>query len=185
MVLDNYVYNEDKKYNKLMDLQSEGEMTLSEVEIRSGVFEERVGIMERMNRQDKIYKDYFYIVVNDKDKEALETTVNGIITTLQNAVTTINCRLVTGKDLLIFLRANYGKEFDERELETISMSGHYEWITPKEIKFQASRAIIDGKPYRHFAITDFPIIVNPAWGASFYLLDRTKVITKFKPIPKD
>ena len=79
MVLDNYVYNEDKKYNKLMDLQSEGEMTLPEVEIRSGVFEERVAIMERMNRQDKIYKDYFYMVICDKDKETLETTVNGII----------------------------------------------------------------------------------------------------------
>lgn len=184
MVLDNYVYNEDKKYNKLMDMQSEGEMTLAEVEIRGGIFEERVATMERMNRQDKIYKDYFYIVVNDKDRETLETTVNGIITTLQNAVTTINCKLVTGKDLLVFLRANYGKEFDERELETISMNKYFDWVTPNEIKFQASRAIIDGKPYRHFAITDYPIQVGPAWAAPFYLLDRTKVITKFKPIPR-
>ena len=32
MVLDNYIYNEDRKYNKLMDLQSEGEMTMEEVE---------------------------------------------------------------------------------------------------------------------------------------------------------
>ena len=184
MVLDNYVYNEDKKYNKLMDLQSEGEMTLSEVEVRSGVFEERVAIMERMNRQDKIYKDYFYLLVCDKDRETLETAINGIMTTLQNAVTPINCKLVTGKDLLVFLRANYGKEFDERELETISMNEYYDWCTPKNIKFQASRAIIDGKPYRHFALTDFPISVGAAWGAHFYLLDRTKVITKFKPIPR-
>ncbi|MBQ9786419.1 MAG: DUF87 domain-containing protein [Clostridia bacterium] len=184
MILDNYVYNEDKKYNKLMDLQSEGEMSLSEVEVRAGVFEERVATMERMNRQEKIYKDYFYIVICDKDRETLETTVNGIISTLQNAVTTINCKLVTGKDLLIFLRANYGKEFDERELETISMDKYYEWCVPKNIKFQASRSIIDGKPYRHFAITDFPITVGAAWGASFYLLDRTRVITKFKPLPK-
>ncbi len=184
MVLDNYVYNEDKKYNKLMDLQSEGEMSLEEVEIRSGVFEERVATMERMNRQDKIYKDYFYIVVCDKDRETLETTINGIISTLQSAVTPINSKLVTGKELLIFLRANFGKEFDERELETIPMTEYYKWCAPKNIKFQASRTIIDEKPYRHFAITDYPIVVGNAWAASFYLLDRTKVITKFKPQPK-
>ncbi len=184
MVLDNYVYNEDKKYNKLMDLHSEGEMALNEVEIRSGVFEERVATMERMNRQDKIYKDHFYIVVCDKDRETLETTVNGIIATLQSAVTTIHSKLVVGKELLIFLRANYGKEFDERELETIPMSKYIDWVTPNDLKFQASRTIIDGRPYRQFAITDYPIQVAPAWAASFYLLDRTRVITKFKPQPR-
>ncbi len=184
MILDNYIYNEDKKYNKLMDLESEGEMSQAEVDVRAGVFEERVALMERMNRQDKIYKDYFYIIVYDKDRETLETSVNGIINTLQNAVTTINCTLVVGHELLVFLRANFGKEFDERELETISMNKYYDWTTPNEIKFQASRTIIDGKPYRHFAITDFPVQVGNAWAAPFYLLDRTKVVTKFKPIPR-
>ena len=184
MVLDNYIYNEDKKYNKLMDLQSEGEMTMKEVEIRSGVFEERVANMERMNREDKIYKDYFYIVVYDKDREALETTVNGIMVTLQSAVTAIYSKLVVGKDLLIFLRANYGKEFDERELETTSMDKYFDWVVPTSIKFQAARTIIDDKYYRSFAITDYPVQVGNAWAAPFYLLDRTKVVTKFKPVPK-
>jgi len=184
MVLDNYIYNEDKKYNKLMDLQSEDEMSMEEVEVRAGVFEERVASMERMNREDKIYKDHFYIVVYDKDREALETTVNGMMVTLQNAVTSINCNLVVGKDLLIFLRANYGKEFDERELEAISMDKYFDWVVPDEIKFQAARTIIDGKSYREFAITDYPVEVGNAWAAPFYLLDRTKVVTKFKPIPK-
>lgn len=184
MILDNYIYNEDKKYNKLMDMESEGEMSKTEVEVRAGVFEERVATMERMNRQEKIYKDFFYIVVYDKDRETLETTINGMINTLQNAVTSINCTLLRGHDLLVFLRANFGKEFDERELETISMDKYYDWVTPNEIKFQASRTFIDGKPYRHFAITDFPIQVGNAWAAPFYLLDRTKVITKIKPIPR-
>lgn len=184
MILDNYIYNEDKKYNKLMDMQSEDEMSEAEVEIRSGVFEERVSMMERMNREDKIYKDYFYLIVCDKDRESLETTINGIIVTLENAVTSIKCKLVTGKDLLVFMRANYGKEFDERELETISMNKHFDWVVPKDIKFGPARAEIDGKFYRHFAITDYPVQVPAAWGAPFYLLDRTRVITKFKPIPR-
>ena len=184
MVLDNYIYNEDKKYDNLLELQYEGEITKTEVEVRAGVFEERVSQMERRNRQDKIYKDYFYIVVYDKDREVLENTVNGIITTLVQAITPIYAKVLTGKELLIFLKANYGKEFDERELDSISMAQYYNWVVPKKIKFQAGRVLIDNKPYRQFAISDYPIQVPDAWGASFYLLDRTKVVTKIKPQKK-
>ncbi len=184
MVLDNYIYNEDKKYDNLLELQYEGEISKTEVDVRAGVFEERVSQMERRNRQDKIYKDYFYIVVYDKDREILENTVNGMITTLIQAVTPINARILTDKELLVFLKANYGKEFDERELDSISMNQYYNWVVPKKIKFQAGRVLIDNKPYRQFAISDYPIQVPDAWGASFYLLDRTKVVTKIKPQKK-
>ncbi len=184
MVLDNYIYNEDKKYDNLLELQYEGEISKMEVDVRAGVFEERVSQMERRNRQDKIYKDYFYIVVYDKDREILENTVNGMITTLIQAVTPINARILTDKELLVFLKANYGKEFDERELDSISMNQYFNWVVPKKIKFQAGRVLIDNKPYRQFAISDYPIQVPDAWGASFYLLDRTKVVTKIKPQKK-
>lgn len=184
MVLDNYIYNEDKKYDNLMELQYEGEISQKEVEVRAGIFEERVSQMERRNRQEKIFKDYFYMVVYDKDKEILENTVNGIITTLYQAVTPITSRRITGKELLVFLKANYGKEFDERELDAIPMSQHYNWVVPEKIKFQAGRVLIDNKPYRQFVISDYPIQVPDAWGSSFYLLDRTKVVTKIKPQKK-
>lgn len=184
MVLDNYIYAEDKKYDNLLELQYEGEITKKEVEVRAGVFEERVSQMERRNREEKIYKDYFYMVVYDKDREVLENTVNGIITTLLQAVTPINSRRLTGKELLIFLKANYGKEFDERELDAISMNKYFDWVVPNKIKFQAGKVLLDNKPYRQFVISDYPIQVPDAWGASFYLLDRTKVVTKIKPQKK-
>lgn len=184
MVLDNYIYAEDKKYDNLMELQYEGEISQKEVEVRAGVFEERVSQMERRNRQDKIYKDYFYMVVYDKDREVLENTVSGIITTLMQAVTPVYSKLVTGKDLLVFMRANYGKEFDERELDAVSMNKQFSWVAPKNVKFQAAKVLIDNKPYRQFVISDYPIQVPDAWGAPFYTLDRTKVITKIKPQQK-
>ena len=165
-------------------MQYEGEISKPEVEVRAGEFEERVSEMQRRNRQDKIYKDFFYLVVYDKDKEILENTINGIITTLIQAITPVNARLLTGKELLIFLKANYGKEFDERELDSISMNQYFNWIVPKKIRFQAARVLIDNKPYRQFVISDYPIQVPDAWGSSFYLLDRTKVITKIKPQKK-
>lgn len=184
MILDDYIYNEDAKYDNLLELQYEGEITPEEVEMRAGIFEERVSRMEALNRQEKIYKDYFYIVVYDKDKEMLETAVNGIMSTLVNSPTPLHTERVVGPQLAVFLRANYGKEFDERELESIPISQHVQWAIPNKIKFQASRVIIDDKPYRQFVITDYPLYVPNAWGVPFYLLDRTRVVTKIKPIPK-
>ena len=114
MILDNYVYLEDKKYDALLELQYEGEITQKEVEARAGVFEGRVSRVEAMNRQEKVYKDYFYFVVFDKDKESLETTTDGIMSTLSNSATPLTTRRLYGKDLVVFLKANYGKEFDSK-----------------------------------------------------------------------
>lgn len=184
MILDNYVYNEDKKYDNLLELQYEGEISSVEVDMRSGVFEERVSMMEEYNRQDKIYKDHFYMVIFDKDKEALENTANGIMTTLVNAATPLYSQRVYGRDLATFIRSNFGKEFDERELEGISMGKYMDWATPKEIRFKSSRVIIDNKPYRQFVISDYPLQVANAWGAPFFLLDRTRIVVKIKPIER-
>ena len=184
MILDEYVYAEDKKFDSLMEMQFEGQVTKEEIERRAGVFEERVSRLEEYNRQDKIYKDFFYIVVYDKDREALETCTNGMITTLQNSVTPIQTKKLYGQELVVFLRANYGKEFDERELELIPLSKQVEWAIPNKIKFQASRVLINDKPFRQFVVSDYPLHVPNAWGAPFFLLDRTRVVVKIKPIPK-
>ncbi|MFA6860614.1 MAG: DUF87 domain-containing protein [Clostridia bacterium] len=184
MIMDSFVYNEDKKYDSLMELEYEGEMSHKEIESRAGVFEGRVSAIEFMNRKEKIYKDYFYFVIMDKDKEILESTVDGIITTLANAATPLYSKKLTGKDLAVFLKANYGKEFDERELESITMSQYGEWAMPEEIKFRAGTVLIDQKPYRQFVITDYPMSVLNAWGFRIFMLDRTRVSMKFNPIPR-
>ena len=184
MILDDYVYNEDKKYDTLLEMQFEGQVTKEEVERRAGVFEQRVSQLEELNRQDKIYKDYFYIVVYDKDREALDATTNGMVITLQNSITPMTSRKLFGHDLVVFMRANFGKEFDERELEVIPLSKQIDWATPNKIRFQASRVLINDKPYRNFVISDYPLQVPNAWGAPFFLLDRTRVVVKIKPVPK-
>ncbi len=184
MILDNYVYVEDRKYDALMDLEYEGEMTQKEVEARSGIFEGRVSRVEALNRQEKVYKDYFYFVVYDKDKELLETTINGIMTTLSNSATPLMTKKLTGKDLVVFVKATFGKEFDERELDGVSMKDYYKWAVPKELKFRAAGYSLDGRNYRQFVISDYPLQVNNAWGYDFFSQDRTKIIVKIKPIPK-
>ncbi|MEG1751780.1 MAG: ATP-binding protein [Clostridia bacterium] len=185
MILDNYIYNEDKKYDNLLELQYNGEMSPAEIEARSGVFEERVTNLEASNRNEKIYKDFFYIVVYDKDKVALENTVNAMMSTLANSVTSLSThRLETTEELAVFLKANYGKEFDERELEGVAMQSQSDWAKPNNVKFQASRVLINNKPYRQFVISDYPLQVQNAWGAPLFLLDRTRVNVKITPLAK-
>ena len=184
MVLDNFAYNENRKYDRLLDQLYEHQMSQEEVDARAPIFEERVAFIEDRNRNNKIYKDYFYLVVLGKDIEALENTVNGIAASLATALTPVTTRRLTGSELSIFLRANYNREFNERELESVPFSEYINWATPDKIKFSSARYNIDGNYYRTYAITEYPLQVGNAWGASFFLLDRTKVVMKFKKAPK-
>lgn len=184
MVLDNYIYNENKKYELLLEMQYEHQVTDKEVESRSPVFEERVSFMENLNRKDKVYKDHFYVVVYDKDRDLLENTVNGMINALASSLAPVSAKRLYGTDLTIFLKANYGREFDQRDLESLPFSKYMDWAKPKKIQFKAAKYIIDDSAFRTYAITDYPLNVGNAWGADIFLLDRTKVVMKFNQVPK-
>ncbi len=184
MVLDNYSYNENKKYDRLLDQLYEKQMSQKEIDARAPIFEERVSFLEDKNRTNKIYKDYFYLVVMGKDIEALENTVNGMITSLATSLTPVQATRLTGAELAIFLRANYNREFNERDLESVPFSEYIDWATPEKIKFSSAKYNIDGRNYRTYAISEYPLQVGNAWGASFFLLDRTKVVMKFQKAPK-
>lgn len=184
MVLDNYIYNENKKYELLLEMQYEHQVTDKEVEARSPVFEERVSFMENINRKDKVYKDHFYVVVYDKDKDLLENTVNGMINALATSLAPVSSKRLYGTDLTVFLKANYGREFDQRDLESLPFSQYMDWAKPKKVQFKAAKYLIDDNAFRTYAITDYPLNVGNAWGADIFLLDRTKVVMKFNQVPK-
>ncbi len=184
MVLDNYIHNENKKYELLLDMQYEGNFTDEEVSARSPIFEERVSFLENMNRREKVYKDHFYVVVFDRDRDMLENTTNGIISSLATSISPIASRRLEGNELAVFLKANYGRDFDEREVEAIPYDKQIEWAKPKNIKFKAAKYLIDDNAFRTYVITEYPLNVGNAWGSDFFLLDRTKVTMKFSPVPK-
>ena len=133
---------------------------------------------------NKIYKDFFYLVVLGKDLEALENTVSGMAASFASSLTPVTTKRLVGSELAIFLRANYNREFNERDLESIPFTQYIDWAVPNKIKFSSAKYNIDGNSYRTYAITEYPLQVGNAWGASFFLLDRTKVVMKFKKAPK-
>jgi len=182
MIFDKYMRNEEMKYDNLMELQAEGQMSADEVEVRSHIFEARLDFLKYNNVQDKVYKDAFYIVIYDKDKEALEITTEGISKTMLTSPTPMNCHVLLGPELAVFLKANYGKDFDERDLEIIPLSEQVKWATPETIEFKVGKTYIDGQPYRQFAITDYPIQVPNGWGFWLFNLDKTKIVVNIQPI---
>ncbi len=184
LVFDDYITNEDKKYDDLMELQYEGEMTEDEIAARASVFENRVEMLDQMNKSERVYKDFFYMVIYDSDKDSLESTVDGIINTLGNGVVPLIAKKVTNKNLAVFLKANYGKFFDERDLESISVDQYVNWTIPESIVFKTTKTIIDKQSYRSFIIKDYPTEVGNAWGAPLFSIDNTNVVVNFKPIPK-
>lgn len=184
MILDRYVHNENAKYETLYDMQYDGQITQAEIDARAPIFEERVTLYEFMNRQSKIFKDHFYLVVYDKDMEILENTTSGMISAMASSLNPISSRLVQGTDLVTFLKANFDKELDERDLEITPITEYINWATPDKIRFNIARYFVDDKCYRCFNLTDYPLQVGNAWGAQFFLMDRTRTVMKFNPIPK-
>jgi len=184
MVLDSYTYIENKKYDRLLDQLYEKQMSQSEIDARAPIFEERVTFLENKNRTEKIYKDYFYMVVLGKDLEALDNTIGGMANALATSLTPVTTKRLAGADLAIFLKANYTREFNERDLENIPYSDYVKWATPDTIKFSSAKYKVDGINYRTYALNEYPLQVGNAWGASFFLLDRTKVVMKFQKAPQ-
>ena len=184
MVLDHYIYNENKKYDTLYDMQYDGQISEKEIDARAPIFEERVSFFEYINRQSKIYKDYFYLVIYDRDRELLENTATGMINSMAASLNPITSKILTGKDLFVFLKANIGKDFDERDLDIMPFNKYMDWVTPDKIKFNIAKYFVDKDCYRVYNLIDYPIQVGNAWAAPFFLLDRTKVIMKFNPMPR-
>lgn len=185
MVLDNYIYNENKKYELLLEMQYEGQVSDEEVDSRAPVFEERVSFMENLNRREKVYQDHFYLIVYDKDKQTLEGTTSGMISAMASSLAPMSVKRLYGPELAVFLKANYGKDFDEREVESIPINEYVDWAKPKKLQFKSAKYIVDGnKAFRTFLITDYPLNVGNAWGSEIFLLDRTRVVMKFSLLPK-
>ncbi len=184
MIFDKYMQTEERKYDSLMELQSEGEMTQEEIDVRSEIFEARLDFLKNINDTDRIFKDSFYIVVYDKDKEQLDITIEGMLSSLRQSATPMSAEQLKDEQIAVFLKANYGKDFDQRDVEVVPLNEQIKWATPDVVNFKMSKTVIDNKEYRSFSITDYPIAVGNAWGYPIFSLEDTKVVVNIKPIPR-
>lgn len=184
MILDQMIRFEDDKYNNLIEMAERGLYGQSELDARSEVFEERLDCIRYLNEDSKIIKDHYFIVVYDTDREALETTVNGMVASLESSSTPVYTKIVTGDTRLAFLRSTFTSNFDERELELLSPDDQIRWAFPDSVKFNSTTVSIDGEVNRIFTISDYPLEVGNAWMYNIFHMEETRVVVNITPMDR-
>ncbi|MBQ9791694.1 MAG: ATP-binding protein [Clostridia bacterium] len=184
MILDEQERYEDYRYNTMLDMAERGLYTQDEIDSRGPIFEERLNAVKYMNTQEKIIKDYYYLVVYDSDRDQLETITNGIISTLESSVTPIYAKQLVAEQLLVFMKSTYCADFDEREVSMLTMKDRILWTYPDSLKFTLTNTYIDKAPYKIFTITDYPIEVANAWAFPLFQLDECRVYCNFSPMDR-
>ena len=82
------------------------------------------------------------------------------------------------------MKSTFCSDFDEREVELLSLKDKPDWVYPDEVKFNLSTTKIDGQVFRYFTITDYPIEVPNAWAYPLFALDVSRVVVNIDPIDK-
>jgi len=185
MVLDGFIYNEDRKYDEVMELANDQVMTKEEFDARSVIFESRMQDLRDLSNQEVTFMDHYYIVIYDKDRDGLDTASSNMITTFARSVVPMHARKLKDQEIAIFLKANFGQNIDETELSLIPMGDYVRWTMPEEVQFKTGRTIIDKTAYRNFSIIDYPLEVPNAWAIPFFEMANTKVVVNLTPLQKD
>ena len=182
---DEFLRNDDEKYDLLNRLYEQGYYTESEMFSRGEIFRERVNFLQNAMNSEPILQNFFYLVIFGSDKTNLEETSIGVVNDLMAGQNNLNSHVLKDKELIIFLKSNYKDIFSEKEAENLPPSQYREWILPKKIEFKTSRMFMDGKYYRQFCISNYPSVVGNAWAAQMFSMPDTRVTLKMLPIDKE
>ena len=188
MVLDSYIYNEIDKHDDVLNSVKNGFTKPEEAEPRLQIIESRINSLDAMNvdKEFPIMKDHIYMAVFGKNIRSLLSTVNFMVNTIEgNTNNVMTCKVLSRKEVAVFLKNSYYQDFDEREIEKIEPKHYMEWIMPKEIRFKSLKQIIDGKSYTTYAVADYPVQVPNAWGRAFFSVPGSRISVKFHPVPQN
>ena len=182
---DEFLRNDDEKYELLNRLYEQGYYTDGEIAARGEIFRERVGFLQNAMNAEPILQNNFYLVVFGVEKGGLEETVRGMVGDLRAGQNNLNARLLTDRELVVFLKSNYREVFSEREADNLPPSQYRDWILPKKIEFKTARMLMDGKHYRQLCVSNYPSVVGNAWSAIMFSMPDTRVVLKMLPIDKE
>jgi ABC-type dipeptide/oligopeptide/nickel transport system ATPase component len=180
-VFDKFIENEISKYEQLVTNVKAGVMTEDELATREIIFNERGSLLEYMNEEEKVYRTAYYMVIYGRKKEELDTVTNGIVASVN---VQLGAKRITGKDLVVFLRANYDKFFDENQYDKQPFEERIKWTMPSKIKFGFRKQVINGNPRAGVIINDFPINVGNAWAYTLFNFPGAKTVLNFYQVSK-
>ena len=182
IIFDNYLKNELNRIQKLIAENENKNLTEDEFRKRVEIIEDRINLIDSLNTNEKIYASAYYVALHDISKQSLENSLEIIEQTLNNG--SLEAKRLNDKELAIFLKYSYDKEFDEREFDNFKKSEYLQNIYPESVQFKTLSTKQNGKILTHFVITDFPLKAPNAWGQQLFDIPNTKVVMKCKPVEK-
>ncbi len=181
LMFDNYIDNEIEKYDHLVENVERGTFSQDELEAREAVFKSRGQDLEYMNEVSKVYRTGYYLVIYSSKKDELDNTTSSVMTALGSS---LHAHRLLGKELYVFLRASYNKNFSEKDFDSVPFDKRIEWTYPDRIKFGVNKFTMDGEQKTTLTITDYPMNVGNAWLYTFFNYSNCRTIMNFSQVPK-
>lgn len=146
------------------------------------ILKSRLNQIDAMNNVAKQYRPYYYLVVYENNVDLLLQQVDVIRRGLEKAG--LSSFMLEAKEVAVFFKYCYTRNFDEREIEDIEPSAYTDYIKPDVVKFNSTSCVCDNIYTFTCTISDYPLGVTNAWGAGLFNIDNTKVVLTIKPVEK-
>ncbi len=182
ILYDTFLATEDEKLRELKEAYLNGLLTEEELTTRVGIIYDRIEQIHLINERDKVYVPFHYLALFHKDKDMLMGQAQTMIQTME--MCDMECRILTEKELVVFLKYNYTLAFDEREVEGLSKEEYMDWILPEDIRFNTRTVRYDNIVTHNLRVTDYPTIVANAWGNGLFNRPSTRVVMKMKMVDR-
>ncbi len=179
MVYDDYVRSEHEKLGQLKEAYLNGLLTEEELTDRVGILQDRLDQLKQINEKDLVYVPFHYLVFCNQDKAQILNQAKETVRAF--AKREIQCDILKGPDLAVFLKYNFTQKFNERDVKNLKPDQYMDWIVPKELEFAGRTVKIDGLITHNLRISDYPVAVPNAWGATLFNTMSTKVVMKMTP----
>jgi hypothetical protein len=183
MLLNQYIEAEREKETQLEKLFEAGSIDEQEKFIRQRIIAERIAIYERMSGATVLRKPFYYLVVYDRDKTAINEILTNAITSFLDAG--MNSRVLDNKGLAIFLKYTFTDNFEENDVDTLLDEELLSWVKPTEVRFTPKSAFVDGVETFNYTVRNFPLAVLNAWGYQMFNIEDTKVVMNIEPYEKN
>ena len=181
--LEEFILSEERKKDELKKIFDAGDMTENELFARERIIDDRINLYKNLNTTNKISKPYYYLVVYDKDQNAIKEILNGGEKSLFDAG--MSSKILNNRELAVFLKYNYTNNFEENDVKVLQDSELYKWAIPHNINFTSTTTSFDGVETLNFTIRNYPLNVLNAWGYKLFNIDNTKVVMNLQPYEKN
>ncbi len=182
ILLDKYVAAEKEKKPAVDKTHQSGGMSYEEVITRKNIIDNRTDILTDLNENEKVYRSGYYFVVYDASPSVISEIINNAILKLEEYA--IECHRLEDKELAVFLKYNYTKDFDERDIDFYQPEEYLDYVCPDTVDFKMNKVFVDGRESTVFSVREYPLTVRNSWGFQLFNIEGTKVTMNMTPIEK-